>query len=275
MKTIPLRTCMLLVPALSLVLGLTACATGVGNKARTSRETTIWQSRDQFVRIVPRETIANDPAPSNDHPVRIDIAALRRTLSRPTVTNPETGKPVTLFSDTERGLLAEHISAGLERCTGEEEIVFAVYGYHPTLMGLAREERVTTGRVFHRGGELNLILGMVHQKVNSKDDRRLAPFIPGSRLSPARLDGTVTPGSTASARPLKRADWLVFSISDEPATEPSGETARPDATTPSAVDRTGEKSIEERLQRLKSLRDKDLISDEEYRGKRRRILDEL
>lgn len=263
---------MILLPALCLVLSLTACATGGGEKAGTS---IIWQSRDQFVRIVPREAVAAAPAPGNDHPVKIPIPVLRRTLARPTVTDHETGKPAPLFSETELGLLSEQISAGLERCTGGEEIVFAVYGYPPALMGLVREERVTTGRVFHRGGELNLILGMVHQRMNRNEDRRLAPFILGSRLSPARLDRTVIPGSSASARPLKRADWLAFNISAEPAVEPLRETPRPDATLPPAGDRPGERSLEERLLRLKSLRDKDLISEEDYRGKRQQILNEL
>lgn len=269
------RLCTTLISGLSFIISISACATGRGEIPGDSRQTVIWQSRDQFIRIAPRETVTDASTAGNDHPAQLPIPVLRRILARPTVTDPESGMQVPLFTATEVGLLAEHVATALERSGQNEDIIFAVYGYHSALMGLAREERVTTGRIFLKEGELNLILGMVQQKVDNREDRRLAPFLPGSRFSPARLDVKVSSGATASITTLKRGDWLVFKLNSEPPEQPAHQMARPDESSPSSPDSGGERNIEERLRRLKSLRDKELIGDEEYRVKKLRILDEL
>ena len=175
-------------------------------------------------------------------------------------------KKLPLFTPTELNLLSEHVSAGLRSCGADEEIVFAIYGYHTAMLGLGREERVTAGRIFVSEGKLNLVFGMVQKRVNSNEDRRLAPFTTGSRFTPATLGVNITPASAGSAYHLKRADWLVFTPEEE----------LPEMTTPDTItEQPGGKSIEERLLLLKSLRNKDLISDEEFRNKRLQILNEL
>ncbi len=267
------RSYMALLPATFLVLTLTACASTPGVRERTAPDATVWQSRDQFVRIGPREHVAGDSVQGNDHPVTISARTLRHMLSGPRIIDPETGKPAPLFTETEVGLLSEHVSAGLSRCSRDEEIVFAIYGYHPTLMGLVREERVTTGRFFHRGGELNLILGMVQQPVESRGDRRLAPFTPGSRTAPAQSERSVIPGTMASNGRPDRTDWLVFRIGSEQVGEQLPD--QKSANAPPVDDKGGSRGIEERLRLLKSLRDRDLISEEEYRTKKQQILNEL
>lgn len=261
--------CLMTISALCFALPLICSASAV---AGTGDEV-VWHSRDQFIRIVPRESTADSAG--NDHPVRIALSTLRRALSRPAVTTPDAGKPLPLFGAAELDLLAEHVTSALQRCSSDEEIVFAVFGYHPALMGLAKEERVTTGRIFHKGGELNLILGMVQQKVDSREDRRLAPFLPGSRAKTARLEATVSPGSRPSAVQLKRGDWLVFKLADEPAGSTSHESSARSGSTPAEPSSPAAGSVEERLTRLKSLRDRELISDDDYKATKQRILNEL
>lgn len=267
MKRISCKISRLLSAVLCLTLSLTACATTGADNGRSATARPLWQSREQFITIVPRESKPGQTLSGNDHPLRISPAGLNRLLSRPAVLTAEDDKKQPLFTTTELNLLAEHVSAGLSRCGTDEEIVFAIFGYHTSLLGLAREELVTTGRIFSSDGKLNLVLGMVHQRVKSNEDRRLAPFTPGSRFSPATLDITIIPATTTSAYSLKRPDWITFTMGEEPPAE----------TTPAEVTTTQPvgKSIEERLLRLKSLRDKDLINDEEYRGKRLQILNEL
>lgn len=255
-----------LLSALCLALAVTACATTSVDSNRPAAARPLWQSREQFVTIVPRESTTGKITPVNDHPLKIPPAELGRLLARPTVTPAGDEKQQPLFTATELKLLSEFVSAGLDHCSGSEEIVFAVYGYHTAILGLGREERVTTGRIFAAEGKLNLVLGMVQKRVNSNEDRRLAPFTPGSRFTPATLDVTITPAVADTAYLLKRADWLVFTPGQKPA----------ELTTPTGItEQQGGKSIEERLLRLKGLREKNLITDEEYRSKRLQILNEL
>ncbi len=275
MRKLLFRSGATLVSGLCLALVLSSCATGGGEKTGDSRPMVIWQSRDQFVRIVPREPAAADRGSDNDHPVTIPPNQLRRVLARPTVSGTGSGTPRPLFSAGELDLLAEHVASALQRCSSDEEIVFAVIGYHPTLMGLAKEERVTTGRFFHKGGELNLILGMVHQKVDRREDRRLAPFLPGTRALATRLEANISPGSSPSAVQLKRPDWLVFKLADEPAETVSDKNSGSNDSPPSEAVKPAEGSMEERLLKLKDLRDKDLISDDDYKATKQRILNEL
>ncbi len=261
MKTELLRLFLTTISALCFCAPLT-CSTSA---AANPRDEVVWQSRGQFIRIVPRENTTGSTA--NEHPAQVQLSMLRRALSRPTITTPDAGKPLPLFGAAELDLLAEHVTAALQRCSSDEEIVFAIFGYHPALMGLAKEEQVTTGRVFLEGGELNLILGMVHRKVDSREDRRLAPFLPGSRSAAARLEVQLSPGSKANAVRLKRSDWLVFRLTEE-TPDVAAKTAAPN-------DNRGKVSVEERLLQLRNLLDKKLITNEEYSSTRKRILDEL
>lgn len=265
MKRIYYRTCKLL-SALCLTLAVTACATTGTDKSGSAAARPLWQSREQFVTIVPRESRAGEISSGNDHPMNITPAALSRLLASPTVIPAGGEKELPLFTPTELNLLSEHVATGLNSCSADEEIVFAIYGYHTSLLGLGREERVTAGRIFSAEGKLNLVLGMVQKRVNSNEDRRLAPFTPGSRFAPATLDVTITPAAAGSAYLLKRADWLVFTPELEPPAE---------VTAPGTITGQPGRSIEERLLRLNNLREKHLITDEEYRSKRLQILNEL
>ena len=237
----------------------------------------LWQSGDQFVALVPAEQL---PATvSNDHPVTLDRDRLRGALATLEWQEPGEAKPVQLLTDYELSILAEQLKAGLARSTAGEELVFALIGNHPALMGLARSPMATTGRVFFSKGRLNIIMGKVHEAVGKNDDRRLDPFLPGSRGNLPRLSGQLLVPQAVGGK--RRADWLVIDpnasvpqpvssqggagrepVSAEQAVQPRKQADRP-------------KSVEERLILLNGLKEKGLITEQEYRTKRQEILGDI
>lgn len=252
---------------------------------------TIWQSRDQFVAIEKQD---GEGATANNHPAKLSADQLRSMLESLETTETGKNKPLPVFNEPEREILVEMLREGLSLAGPKEDVTFAVIGQFPALMGLARERKVTTGRVFYREGELNIIFGMVHQDFKDNEDRRLAPFVPGSRTRSAELGGRISASAEQLYFTMKRGDWLVFSpasigsspgMSGEsatPAVKPEQAGRRPPETDitrkqeskPVKPDKQG-KTVEERLMLLNELRNKKLITEEEYRAKRLEILNEL
>ncbi len=260
---------LLLLPAIAVLL-LLSPGTSLAREGKF-----LWQSRDQFVAIEKQDGAGT--AEANDHPAKLSADRLRSMLASLGITEPGKDKPLPVFNEPEREKLVELLREGLSQAGPGEDVTFAVIGQFPALMGLVRERKVTTGRVFYRKGELNIIFGMVHRDFSENEDRRLAPFVPGSRTRPAELGGKISASEGAVAFTMKRDDWPVFSAaSHAPAPEMSEEGAGPATKQehePARADKPA--TVEERLMLLNSLRDKKLITDEEYRTKRQKILDEL
>jgi hypothetical protein len=185
-------------------------------------------------------------------------------------------RPLPLFNESEREILVELLREGLSTAGPQEDVTFAVIGQFPTLFGLAKERKVTTGRVFSAQGKLNIIFGIVHRQVNDKEDRRLVPFTPGSRSRTAKLEGKLSIPDDERAVTMKRADWLTFSpesmpaVPSKPVVSPRM-TDQPEQATPVKQG----KSAGERLKILNELKNEKLITDDEYRSKRLEILNEL
>jgi len=268
---------------IAVIIGLCGCAhqPTIGSAPATY----LWQSDDQFVALVPTEQQPGS-VPS-DHPVSLDQDRLSGTLATLEWKESADVKPVRLLTDYEVSILAEQIKSGLAKATPGEELVFALVGNHPAFMGLAKRPKVTTGRVFHSQGRVNLILGMVHEELGKNEDRRLQPFVPGSRGAPAKLAGSVIVLPEVGEK--RRADWLVINpaaVTPKTQTSLGGTTAPAIDAVPVASPEperrkrlnppdSGAKRIEERLLLLNGLKEKGLVTDEEYREKRREILDDL
>ena len=90
-----------------------------------------------------------------------------------------------LFTRKTLETLTPQLVLALQKAAPGDDITFAVIGLHDALYGLTKEPRVTTGRLFVRNGRLNLIVGLAQRDVNEREDRRLAPFTPGSRKTAA------------------------------------------------------------------------------------------
>jgi hypothetical protein len=185
------------------------------------------------------------------------------------------GKPEPLLTRSAVDALAPYLQQALQQASATEDVTFAVIGLHDALYGLAKSPKVTTGRAFYTSGQLNIIFGIIQQEVRDRDDRRLYPFTPGSRQKTAEGEWTLLPLTSQSGYSQIRKDWLTFGNEWQ---APAPQTAVVDQRAPAAQP---EKRIidprkpADRLNTLKELKEKGLISEEEYRAKRLDILNGL
>lgn len=259
---------------LLIVIGLSC-----GAPACASDRRNIWERADQFVAVEKRDSVTANP---NDHPARLAGETLHATLAGLRVQMKGSKETAALFTEGELEILGAALQQGLGLAGSDEDVTFALIGLHPALLGLFKQPMVTTGRLFVRGGRLNLILGAVHEPVNDRDDRRLKPFVPGSRVTKRTPEWRVTTkNGEAVQTESDRVDWLVLPLVAaapvQPAEHGISREEKPEPAPSLAVPppHPAGKSAEERLMLLKDLKAKGLISDEEYKAKRLRIIDEL
>lgn len=232
----------------------------------------LWQSRDQFVALERQDSADNGLVAANDHPVDISLDRLNSILVSIKVrfANRETHGP--LFTTAAVQVLVPHLQNALKQAAPGEDVVFAVLGLHDALYGFAKSPKVTTGRLFFQAGKLNLIVGMVQNDVNEREDRRLAPFTPGSRQKQARGEWTLLTDT-----PLVRGDWLAFGEDWQAPLVSLPAAEKREAAAPVAAAQPEKRSEEvrkpaERLIILNELKEKGLITEDEYRTKRLEIL---
>lgn len=269
---------------------LAGCATLPTEKTGDITVKTIWQARDQYVSIVKQEHPAGVVTPPNAHPADIAVDRLRSALESIDARIPEKDAPIRVFNDPELKILSENIREGLASAGPDEDVTFAVIGHYTALLGLLKERKVTAGRVFCRDGQINIIFGDILRDVKENEDRRLWPFVPGSRGAESSHSWTLIPSQDGETFARVRNDWITFPLTAPPANPakpavpvPSRETGRTGtvnkgsapAPPPEKPAISGKKSIEERLMILNGLKDKNLITDEEYKEKRREIMNEL
>lgn len=273
------------------IVALLAAACVIAGCATTgtveARGKTIWQHGDQYVKIEKQDYPAGDKVTANTHPADIPADRLRTMLESIEVRFTGKGKNVQLLDDDEITILSENIHTGFASARSDEDVTFAVIGHYVALMGFLKERMVTTGRVFCRDGQLNIIFGEVHRSVKENEDRRLYPFLPGSRGAAASREWTLAAKPGMEDFTMKRPDWVIFPVAGPavPVAEPavpqgSGSTGTVKKAVIPAEPRekpalVGKKSVEERLMMLNELRNKKLITEEEYRAKRLEILNDL
>lgn len=251
--------------------GLAGCS-GIGGGPAQDPEV-LWQSRGQFVRLESQDHVGGKAAEANSHPVSITPEQLRAALAGLDVIPAGNDEAVRLFGDGEVRLLGERLSQGLAQAGPDQDVTFGIIGYHKVGRLKVKKPLMTTGRVFHSAGQLNLIFGQVHETPPEVDDTlrkqdpRLKPFLPGARAGARDHDWRLQiPQGAAVATAGTRDDWLVFTPEALTAAVPAG--ARPVPPEPG-------RSIRERLTILEDLRRAGLVTEEEYRDRRRVILDSL
>lgn len=272
----------------------------------------IWEGNDQSVSLAPQDDPA---APPNDHPANLapqDIERMLGALRFRFADQEDDARPAAVFNSEQVEILGEALATGLTRATPSEDVTFSVIGAHRLSPGaFARRNRLTAGRAFFRDGKLNLILGDIqspHRKKNiyGRIEEDFHPRQYGSRAAPQEEESLLVAGTLATLHGSsgeRRHDWVVFdpdavgaaesrpaasTRAGEPAaapdvaprpTEPAaspqdgGRSAASAAPTPARPQPEGD--IEDRLETLKRLRERDLISEEAYRQKVDEILDEL
>ncbi|UZD56315.1 SHOCT domain-containing protein [Caldimonas aquatica] len=267
---------------------------GAGPGEATPRR--VWSVREfTQVRLVPREPQAQ----ANQHPAAYTPEQLRRWME--TITFLRNGRQEPLFGADELAELPVALAQALAFAAPGDDVVLLSTSRRDA--GLLATPLGITARLFVQpAGALNLV---VHDArldfVNAYRGSRLLPeFDFGSRERP----GSVTLASSAAE--LRRQDWLVFRGAEGAATAAAGGVARAGASVPAAPaapagvnagapgggptaagraaasgravaprDAHFYEEQEQRLQALKRLRERDLISEEEYRAKRKEILDAL
>lgn len=237
----------------------------------------LWQSRDQFVALERQGSVQYEPAPANDHPYEISPDRLGAILASIGIAPADNGNSGQIITSQSLEVLVPQLVQALRQAKRDEDVTFAIIGLHKSALGFANSPKVTTGRIFYQGGQLNIIFGLVQKDFNEREDRRLAPFTPGSRQNVAAGEWTLQPQPGQRGYNQIRKDWLTFSddwqaplrqrpVAGEniPAKTEALPARSSDARTPG-----------ERLTTLKELRAKDLITEDEYRIKRQEILQGL
>ncbi len=281
---------------------------------RTTWSSRAWYAGEysgkQYVRIVEQDRPKGGMIQQNDHPIMLEPGLIRSALSELEVKLIPSDKPIPIFTGPELDVLGKRLSEGLALAGPYQDVTFVVYGLRSALFGIAKRPMVTTGRVFYKDGKLNIIFGRVVGEIKEHIDPRLQPLAPGSRSRQVSHEWTLPdePGMQLySAEDMMRSDWVMLdlasiaehealgtksaktgkigsepsAISPERVTTPQ-ETrqAQPPAYQAPAiaqVPQTGKssKTIEERLLILNDLKNKKLITDEEYKAKRAAILNDL
>lgn len=303
---------------LFLALCLVACGGGSATKEEvegSEEGRVLWEAGEQYVRLN-----SSDRAVDNQHPAAVTAEEMRAALESLFV--PERRfirkKLNPIFSPGEVQVLSAALAQGLALARPDQDITFVSIGIHQGTF--AKVRKANTGRVFFKDDKLHIIFGMLHHEVRDQDretgaqiDRRLHPFVVGSRLYETKLSHTVAleEGQAFYLDPEsseEREDWLVLDIPTL--------VAKPDQNTPDEhIDPTllediarskqetqnlkedlanvkevlfelkedllelqqggGYATIEARLQSLKKLYDNGLINRDEYQVKRRELLNEL
>jgi hypothetical protein len=303
---------------LLLVLCLVACGSDRVTRERvdSSEEARVlWEAGEQYVRLSSSDRIVD-----NQHPAAIAAEDMRTVLESLLV--PErhfiSKKLYPVFSPAEIQVLSSALTQGLALAQPNQDITFMTIG---TQQGIfAKVRNANTGRVFFKDGKLQIIFGMIHKEVRDQDlqtgeqiDRRLHPFVVGSRLFETELSSIVAleNGQAFYLDPesgKEREDWLVLDIPT--IVNKADHNASDEQINPSLLEditrskqetqnlkkdlanikevvfelkerllelQQGGKSatMENRLQSLKDLHDSGLISGDEYRDKRQKLLNDL
>lgn len=267
-----------------------------GNRSDANVVSEVWKNKLEYVRIERVDGIAES---RNSHPVNLSPQEIRVALSEIQVRRDKK-PPKPMFETEELDRISGPISKALAEAGPREDVTFAVMS-KKGFIGFLNPQLVTSGRAFYTGRRLNVIFGLVHREFEDefKATGYLKAFTPGSRSKQRKADVVVVPARYMEFTRAGRNDWIEIDpqawsgmagaatiASPEPSvsTEPERAAAEPFSTAPAtestaavAVDPGASRDggIEERLELLKRLYDKALITEPEYQEKRRAILEDL
>jgi hypothetical protein len=157
-----------------------------------------------FVRIEEAE----DGAPSNDQPVSFTAQQIRAFLDE--LRRQRGAGDERMFTEEETRNLSEPLAKALAKAGPTHDITFASTGKPGPRLNFFRHARLTTGRVFYRENQLNVIFGIVHGSFQGQlsGSGILTPRTPGSRNRVVDSDGYVVPGESLLYASVPRQDWI-------------------------------------------------------------------
>jgi hypothetical protein len=242
----------------------------------------LWAIRE-FTQI---ELVAREAgAPDNQQPIQLPTEALRQQLAQIEFTGPNGRLP--LFTADEIGDLVTPLVQALGVAgPGDDVLLLSSYRREGGILGAPK---AVTARIFVQGGSLQMIVRDArHDFYDLYRGTYVQPkFTYGSRAA-AGSAAIQSPGATN-----RRPDWISIPLQG-PATPAAAAPApiqpmplqaapapaaplqaAPIAAPPAArkpLDPASADDIERRLETLKRLRDKNLITEDEYQQKRKEIL---
>jgi len=235
-----------------------------------------WQiSPFTWIRCVPAEAGATP----NGHPLKAEPAVLEQALR--TVRFMNGAKEEALFSAQEAQGLSRILSEALEVAAPGEDLELLSTSKRESW--LLDPSLTITARLFAQDGRLHLL---VHDTrldfvYTYYIDFRMPKFVFGSRKTPSPVS------LKAAGAESRRADWLVLplpavatpaaAVPPAPAPVAPAPKPAPAATLapPPAPPKPLPASLEERLRKLKQLRDQDLISEADYQKRKQELLKEI
>ncbi|HEX3140918.1 MAG TPA: SHOCT domain-containing protein [Rhizobacter sp.] len=234
-----------------------------GISASSAGEQRNWQIHE-FTRV---ELVAREAgSEANQHPARLAPEAVREQLTR--VQLVVAGKHVPLFAADEAVELAGPLSQALERAAPGDDVLLLSSARREG--GLLGSPAAITARLFVQGGALQFIVR--DARFAFYDTYRGTNVAPRFSYGSRSAAGTAVLESAGAAN--RRADWLSLSMAAPAAAQPAA--AQPAATAaPAAKPAEPGQGAEQRLETLKRLRDKGLITEDEYQQKRKEILQQL
>jgi len=231
----------------------------------------------EFTRIelVPREAGAEP----NQHPAALQADALRQQLAQIQSVGRNGAQP--LFAPDELGELVLPLTQALGRAGPGDDVLLLSSARRAGDMFMS--PTAVTVRLFVQGGRLQFI---VHDaRLEFYDTYRGTHTAPRFTYGARKAAGGVTVQSATATS--ARADWLAIPLQG---TAPANAAPAPAALAPApaalapapavtappparkALDAAAAEDIERRLETLKRLRDKSLITEDEYQQKRKEIL---
>jgi hypothetical protein len=231
----------------------------------------VWQQRGQFVRI----EAAEPDAQPHQHPLTITQAQMKDALQRVKI---DAADAAPFLSDEAMENIAGPLAQAMSRATPAQEVSFAVAD-RPAGFGRLMSRRVTTGRLYRDGAGLHLIIGLLHTPFEDEmlaTGHRIA-FTPGSRQHPIQEGWSLGTDDLVTHPVAGREDWVrIDQRAWSGSTLAVGADSAPPPPVPPQTDQGDRyRSLEERLEVLKKLREKGLISEEVYQQKSRQILEDL
>ena len=214
---------------------------------------------------------------------------------------------IPVFSNDHVNLLSRIVVKGLNNAKPNKDIVFVFEKVEQKLLGLKKNSSFIAGRVFYKDKKLNLILGDYERVRNRGYEVAYDPtsagivnysFEHGQRAKPSVGSSAFnkvvvkTPGIENKKLKTTRNDWFVIDLAAAPKyfeekvkEEKQSDMARkrkeieeilgrpiPAIVNPQPIPT---RTTESRLNTLNSLKEKGLVTKEEYLQKRKEILEEL
>lgn len=293
----PLFTCLLLLPGSGFAIDLS------GNQQ------IIWESGNNV--FFKYSKVEDSRFGNNDHPATLSEEDLSATLGSLSVRkendNSNQGTPV--FTAEQVELLGKHLSTGFKNAKRDQDIIFALEKSERRALGLLNNDYFVAGRAFVKDNKLNIIIGDYDRPRDTAYEAAYDPtgvgivryqFDHGSRKGKAEhskehlveIEGVAHMNLNNAAVP----NWLVIDVNltttslavrEQQQKEQEMKVKREELkeimgsneiVTQAVVPEEKPASaaiMEQRFITLKQLKDKGLITDEEYAEKRKEMLDEI